>query len=266
MNLYRVAKISAGISIALILGAFLLLRSRVLRQPSLLKSGLVEAYTCMNNTGACNVATQEALKRVDPKWGPFDYFCFNERVSHVCSSPNSPIYGDYMSFIKDNSELFGLNPGFSVTLASGTRGEQVYRGLRVAAGVWPSQHRGGGPDGNKNWSEFLVMLTDSSDWSFDPSPKITKEVAIEHAKAYWEPVRPPQISEWRTTVTYAIRAGLPADSDCPSEPVGAWFIRGSGHWNPPGGGNTNSRHMNAIVDGKMGKVCSYYGRNGSDRR
>lgn len=228
---------------------------------------MYEPYPCMNNVNACTEGPKEALTKVDRKrWGPFDFFCYEGKVANVYSLIGSPISKDHMAFIKENPELFGLKTGFSVSLSSGDRGEQVYRGLRVAAGVWLGEHKDGGRYGDENWSELLVMVNDSSSWTFDPAPKIDQADALKLAKAYWEPVRPPQIADWRTEATYGIRAVLPKNSDCPVEPAGAWFIRGFGYWNPPGGGNTNTRNMNAIIDGKSGLACSYYGRNGSDRR
>lgn len=227
---------------------------------------LYEAYACINNAEACDDSARDGLLKVNPRWGPFDFFCFEGHVSQIHTSTGSAIERDHMGFIRENHALFGLRSNPAFQLIQPDAGEQIYKGLRVAAGVRSGEHKNGGQSGDENWFSLNVHLRDSSDWTFDTKPLITESAAIKTAIQYWEPHRPPEISEWRTEAKYWIRSNPPEDSDCPKEPGGAWVINGSGHWNPKRGGNTHLRQMVAMVDGKTGIACSYSGDGSAEYR
>jgi hypothetical protein len=201
-----------------------------------------------------------AIKKVDKnRWGAFDFFCFDGAVSSVYTSTDSAVAKDYMTFLIQNPGLFGLPENPNLDLEHRDHGEQRYKGVRVATGVGPQVHVNRGKYRDENWFSLSVFLRNTRSWSFSPKGRISKEEAIAIATKYWEPNRPKEVPGWRTTADYWIRSYPPKESDCPLNPVGAWFINGSGHFNPPEGGNTRSFHKQAIVDGTTGAVCSYSG-------
>ncbi len=221
---------------------------------------LHEVYYCGNNLTNCSDSVGLAIERVDRnRWGPFDFHCYDGAVSSIHTSTDSLVAKDHMAFLVENAGLFGLPENPVLDLEHANHGQQLYKGVRVATGVSPQMHENRGRHGDENWFSLSVFLKNTRGWSFSPKARVSKEEAISKALKYWEPSRPKEISEWRTEASYWIRSYPPNGSDCQLDPGGAWFVHGSGHFNPPEGGNTKSFRRQAIVDGVTGTVCSYSG-------
>lgn len=213
-----------------------------------------ESYDGFNNLKDCSESVREAIHRVDTgRWGAFDVQCFGERVTQVNSSTSAPLSSDYLKFIVENYAIFGLHATPVIELDGRTRGEQLYRGVRVGGGgVYPEMVRNKGRYRDENYFKLQVRLQDTHEWKFDPTPRLSREAASAAARSFWVKQYPrwKRLGEETLHAEYLIRRPLKETTNCPTEPGGEWRLRVCGR-----GLGMDIGCGDVYVDGKTGYTC-----------
>lgn len=228
----------------------------------------VSQYHCYNNVWDCDDSVNQALRQAEgSRWGPFDFQCAEGRVVRLYVSTSSAIRSDWVGFIRENPQLFNLGASPEFQLQKGNRSFQYYQGLPVNYGIHHWERIGEGLNGDENWVEFLVSLTDTSGWQFSPQFAVDRDEAVAIAKKYFEPHRPREVSDWRViAVSSSIRTNVPPGSDCPPGPAAVWHVMATGEFTVQGVGNAFGKSMEAFVDAKSGMPCSFSGTGEDYRR